>query len=495
MRRMGSLLAVLAALACAAGAHAGPTLTDTLKAHLNTFITNNYPGAMTYTVTEHETISGGSDLDALADLITANWHVIDTTASQYVPITASGQGRQRYIDEILKPRMENGALVARVDWVWGANTATEYALVANGATAGDVTSILEGIAGWFRKPGSGLMASSVEYDYENGYGMHVAHFEASIGCDGGICVPHVHAWAALPGENVQDKHKEWCENNKCIMDVAFVGYSGFPDVEFDAKEYKFKVSGWGWQWHTSFDRLTIDCPCTPKAEPIGVNTIGDALNLPDETRIMLADKSVTRSLPQYGVGWLEENDRSAAVRVAAEHPLEPGQVVTLTGTLYTSGASRLIEADQLTPEQAFHQVRPVYMRHGAIGGGDRNEHTLGITGGSGLNNIGLLVTTWGRVTAVGSSEDNYFYIDDGSALQDGTGNRGVRVFVENMPPIPVGQHVFVTGLVNAAVLVGDESRIPMLIVAGPQDISPDILGLASARPAGAQAPSLDFIAP
>jgi hypothetical protein len=40
----------------------------------------------------------------------------------------------------------------------------------------------------------------------------------------------------------------------------------------------------------------------------------------------------------------------------------------------------------------------------------------------GLNNVGLLMTVWGNVTAVNDlgTYDSYFYVDDGSGLRDGT---------------------------------------------------------------------------
>lgn len=484
------ILAVLLALTCVTSAQPA-SLTDTLKAHLNAFISANYPGEMTYTVTDYETISGTSDLDALADLMTLNWHVIDTGASKFVAITGPASSRQSYAEAYLKPKMTTGALVARIDWAWGSETATEYAIVTPDATAGDVTKILEGIVGWFRPVGPAPAASSVEYNYNNGFGMHVAHFEASIGCEGGVCIPHVSAWASLPGDNVDYKKKVWCENNMCIMDVAFVGYTGWPDVEFEAKDYKFKVSGWGWQWHTSFDRLTTPCPCTPSAEPVACNTIGDALALVDDTRVWLTDKAVTRSRNDLEVAWLEETDRSAGVRVSADSLLHQGQLVTLSGTLSTEAATRHLAIDDLTPEEQTAQVRPLFMNQETIGGGDRNQYTPGITGAAGLNNVGMLVTTCGRVTNIGP---DFFYIEDGSKLHDGTGNQGLRVFSQNLPPVFPGQYLLVTGLVNASIYVPNNTRIRLLIPGGQQDIWP-LLPFNPASQTASSAPlsSIDYI--
>ena len=59
-------------------------------------------------------------------------------------------------------------------------------------------------------------------------------------------------------------------------------------------------------------------------------------------------------------------------------------------------------------------LTPVGMPNRSVGGGDLGIPPLGqygVMGGVGLNNVGLLVTTWGRVTATGSG---YAIIDDGS---------------------------------------------------------------------------------
>lgn len=76
---------------------------------------------------------------------------------------------------------------------------------------------------------------------------------------------------------------------------------------------------------------------------------------------------------------------------------------------------------------------PLAVNNRAIGGGALNQYTPGVEGGVGLNNIGLLIKTWGRVTAV-DAVNKCFYIDDGSVLLDGSGNVGVRVSYDNLAP-------------------------------------------------------------
>ena len=82
------------------------------------------------------------------------------------------------------------------------------------------------------------------------------------------------------------------------------------------------------------------------------------------------------------------------------------------------------------------------MNNSTIGGASVSPGQHGATQGSGLDNIGLLVATTGRVISVGSG---YFYIDDGSALNDGLGT-GIRVLATGLPLPAPNQTVRVTGI-------------------------------------------------
>lgn len=103
---------------------------------------------------------------------------------------------------------------------------------------------------------------------------------------------------------------------------------------------------------------------------------------------------------------------------------------------------------------------PLAVANNAIGGGKLNDYTLGVENGVGLNNIGLLIKTWGKVTFIDPAQ-KFFYIDDGSRLMDGTthddgqGNQvpnvGVRVSYDNLAPgntiiPPARPYVLITGI-------------------------------------------------
>ena len=94
-----------------------------------------------------------------------------------------------------------------------------------------------------------------------------------------------------------------------------------------------------------------------------------------------------------------------------------------------------------------------------IGGGALNQYTPGVEGGTGLNNIGLLIRAWGTVTYVDPAEA-FFYVDDGAGKTDGSGYVGVRIACDNLAPgntiVPptVDSFVAITGI-SSTILIGD----------------------------------------
>ncbi len=71
-------------------------------------------------------------------------------------------------------------------------------------------------------------------------------------------------------------------------------------------------------------------------------------------------------------------------------------------------------------------LEPLAVNNRAVGGTDfyydqsTGEGQQGVTDGYGLNNIGLLIKTFGVVTYV-NTQQKFMYIDDGSGLNDGNG--------------------------------------------------------------------------
>ncbi len=184
-----------------------------------------------------------------------------------------------------------------------------------------------------------------------------------------------------------------------------------------------------------------------------VLTIAEAKSYPDGYAVVLSSKTVSaRISPAF---WIEENDRSSGIRVESAMALSAGLKVNVSGMMDTLNGERRIKDVTVTPVSGGTAPKPLVIGNTALGGADLNEHTPGVAGGVGPNNVGLLVTVYGKVSSVG---DSYFYIDDGGGVDDGSA-AGAGVRVETAPAgIAVGDVVAVTGISSVTSSGGANQR-------------------------------------
>lgn len=173
-------------------------------------------------------------------------------------------------------------------------------------------------------------------------------------------------------------------------------------------------------------------------------------------------KAVVTAVPSLSRFYVEADDRSCGITVyKSGYVATPGTRVTVQGTLGTaSSGEKWVYATSIT-EAGTGSIEPLTLSNRSVGGGDwyydasTGAGQKGVRDGtrsgsavyaSGLNNIGMLITTTGRVTYVGSG---YFYVDDGSNLADDSGHTGIKV-IGSVPVAsgvsPVGKYVKVTGI-------------------------------------------------
>jgi len=163
----------------------------------------------------------------------------------------------------------------------------------------------------------------------------------------------------------------------------------------------------------------------PEGMVAEAKTVEDGQGLPNS----LLGKIVTAGNDQFdGCIYISEPDRSSGIRVVpTSGTFAPGDEVSITaGTLGTSQGERFINQATVSKTGQPGEPSPLGLPNRNLGGGPfaYGAGQSGVLGGSGLNNIGLLVKTWGKITHNGNT---YIYIDDGSALEDGSGYTGVRV--------------------------------------------------------------------
>lgn len=205
------------------------------------------------------------------------------------------------------------------------------------------------------------------------------------------------------------------------------------------------------------------------------STIAQAKSYADGTLVKLTDKPVSGSLGS--AYWLEETDRSNGIKISSTSSPPAGRRMTVIGTLATTTGERRLDGPIETQGSSGSAPSPLYLGSRDLGGAALNAQSPGVTGGTGPNNIGLLVRMWGRVRAV--SPGAYYYLDDGFGWSDGTTtggvpNIGVRVLADP-GSIAVNDFISVTG---ASTTFLGSSQIQRAIIPVVTDCTPPNSGLS-----------------
>jgi len=213
-----------------------------------------------------------------------------------------------------------------------------------------------------------------------------------------------------------------------------------------------------------YDMIRVTATSTPPA--FTSQSIVGAKQAAQWERVALSNVLVSATHPDYF--WVQNDDRTCGIKIYyPQHNMNDGWRCNISGVvrvgrdtekyIYAASVSRVGTTTET--------VRPLGLRNGTVGGGDWNYDATtgagqkGAPVGVGVSNIGLLVTTWGRVTGMVEEEDTpgnyvFMYIDDGSGLYDGnlagpgyTPALGVRVVLpKNFTGDHVGRFARVTGV-------------------------------------------------
>ncbi|BCW97366.1 MAG: hypothetical protein KatS3mg024_0193 [Armatimonadota bacterium] len=187
-----------------------------------------------------------------------------------------------------------------------------------------------------------------------------------------------------------------------------------------------------------------------QALPPFEGSIGAAKQKEQGRTIVLNGKAVTAFFFEQDMSqslYVEEEDRSSGIKV---YPSEftfvtIGDRVKVTGKLQTDSNGELSIGDAVVEVIASGQPPLVPL-------GVNNQ---ALTSAQGIETTGLLVRTWGRVTAI---DGDYFFVNDGSGYSEVGGPVGLRV--RGTSPVPVGGYVHVTGI-RAKQIVGGNS-VPVI---------------------------------
>lgn len=209
----------------------------------------------------------------------------------------------------------------------------------------------------------------------------------------------------------------------------------------------------GWNGATEFPATDMDGENRIQGNTVDIgadecwlstSNIRDTKLAADSVLVDIDGLIITRDFPTFF--YIESDDRSSGIRVdKADHDLAAGMRTHVIGSVATNsdGERYILATDAI--QTGNGAIAPLGMSNITLGSGQFGLQK-GVLGGHGLNNIGLLIKTWGKVTY---AESGFFYLDDGSCLNDGSGHIGVKVY--GAVPVEegedaVGKFVSVTGI-------------------------------------------------
>lgn len=185
--------------------------------------------------------------------------------------------------------------------------------------------------------------------------------------------------------------------------------------------------------------------CDIGAYEYPMNQVNAKTDYPDGSLVDLGFMTVTAAFPTVGCIYVERDDRVLGLRVNTSQTFAEGTVLNVFGTMGTDTQTgeRYVQAADTYPRSVGTAVvpRPLAMLNSALAGGDSGFQE-GVSPYRDVNNMGLLVTSWGSVVAFDNPDNPsvWFRIDDGCNLM-------VRVTVP--PGVSINKnwrYVIVTGI-------------------------------------------------
>lgn len=148
--------------------------------------------------------------------------------------------------------------------------------------------------------------------------------------------------------------------------------------------------------------------------PVEVTDVASVKELADGKNVELTGPVVTGVFD--GFFYVEDENRSSGIKVVSSETVTVGaKVKKVVGTVKTADGEKYIDAIDVQT-LGVGEVAPVALNGKAFANPD------------GLSNIGLLMTIYGKVTAV-SGDQTYCYVDDGSAVSNEPDTTGIKVIL------------------------------------------------------------------
>jgi hypothetical protein len=178
----------------------------------------------------------------------------------------------------------------------------------------------------------------------------------------------------------------------------------------------------------------------------------DAKRLPSGRRPRVTGSVVSRVFPTCF--YMQKGDRSCGVRVNLPALVQMGDAVSAGGEIALVDGECTLNATNVQVVSSGNSIDPLGLNQRTLGGGAFGLQPAVVDDATpmppvlamGASNVGLLVQVTGTVTY---SAADFFYLDDGSGVKDGSGNTGVKVVCPGLSVPAVHHKVTVIGISGA----------------------------------------------
>lgn len=283
-----------------------------------------------------------------------------------------------------------------------------------------------------------------------------------------------------PGNSVVSTTSFWDEQGYASLDgtsasapfvsgVAALLWSAHPEwsnqrVFLQITRTADDISPAGFDIYTGYGRVNAYRALTETVEQFG--TIAQAKSAAIGAPVSLTGVVLSTSSGEIANRlYVQDRNRSNGIMLyftgSVPTGLADGDFVDVTGSVGVFSGERAIMSPSVTKrtDLANSKPKPLGMNNQTIGGGAFasqvgvvDQYSFPRKMAVGVNNIGLLVRTAGKVNQVGT---DWFYLEDGSNLDDGSGNNGIYVYVGMSIARPnTGKNVIVSGVSSCEIMSG-----------------------------------------
>lgn len=232
--------------------------------------------------------------------------------------------------------------------------------------------------------------------------------------------------------------------------------------------YTVTVAKYGWSFDPDSITVSLSSDSTTTADFWGIkegevlDSIAEAKHRTDDSLVALPMSPVTATYSDCF--YVEDTNRTAGIRINTTYrPILEGNSVAVVGRLTTINGERVvIMSSSDLDSSTTTTIKPLGMNALAVVGAKLGSSTPGAEGAVGLNNSGLLVRVYGRISGATSSG---FYLDDGSNIDNGSEYPGIWVSTtglyssRSINTYSGGEYVTVTGIAATTSIEGKLRRI------------------------------------